>query len=348
MADNMEDKKKRRNNVLKNVIGWSLAALLLVIVVYLVIDLGSAGEVLEHYASLTGTPVSNYNKTIIFLSSYIKETGDLSIAEALGMSEEEAKQLLNPDTTDTSEETGAGGQLASGKTEEAWKEALSNCGNSAYFSVGAGYDILTIDGNDYLVCKQGKGYYDYLENSKKSDGTIVSVDDVGCWMFAQVNAAMALNNTVYSVSDTYGIRGNISLSWNSSNYWDYVVNGSHQDCSNFKVGYGTGGNESGVSSYLGIKEESLSTSSRDADSAWQYVNDNIDFSKDVAIIYCHTRGVTCSSTGQGDHWLVVVGVGSDANGKYFEFLGNGTRGHKKYTNDMTGTGAVTNIIRISN
>lgn len=72
---------------------WVILGLLIVTLVYLMVDVGSAKDVFKQYESVKGGKSSSFSRRTVFLNSYIEATGDLSIASSLGLSTEEMQGL---------------------------------------------------------------------------------------------------------------------------------------------------------------------------------------------------------------------------------------------------------------
>lgn len=84
-----------RKNSLLRVVMWSTCALLIVTLIYLMLDVGSAGDVFTSYENVKPTSKSNFSKKTIFLVSYVQSTGDLSVSYVAGMTKEEMQEFVD-------------------------------------------------------------------------------------------------------------------------------------------------------------------------------------------------------------------------------------------------------------
>lgn len=312
---------------------WGIVAILVVVMVYLMIDVGSASDVFRLYGSMSKDGSSNYPKSLVFLTSYTRTTGDLSLGNALGMSDDDIQNLL--DSQDTTVEQGGGSAVSftTNYTRAGWEDALKQRGNDSYYSLSAGYKIVTLNGSDYLVEVQGKTYYSLIKN-----GTDSSIDGNGCWMFAQVNAANALNGSTYSVADALGARWGETISWSSSSIaW---MNPAGNSDGHYTDGQRTMNEETGVFSALGCSATMIEGDYMTAQECYNKMSAS-GFDNSVYIVYGHASGILSSGS---NHWLVVVGLTDDG----FQLLGNASRNATITLSDLSGvTLPFNHLIKVS-
>ena len=66
--------------------------------VFLVIDYGNSDDMIERYDAVKPDSTSGFSKTLQFMQTYTRATGDTSLALKLGISEEDAETIANPNT----------------------------------------------------------------------------------------------------------------------------------------------------------------------------------------------------------------------------------------------------------
>lgn len=218
-------------------------------------------------------------------------------------------------------------------TQESWETALAQNGLDAYYAIGAGFGVTTHNGATYIVCKQTRTYYGNIKNGSNS-----SVAGVGCWIFAQVNAANALNGTTFSARDALQARWQCTIDWGG----DAWLNPSGNENGQLSVGFNASGQdaEDRVWQLLGVKAELLSSSDMTAQECYDLIASN-GWDNCCYIVYGHKSGVLSSGN---DHWLACVGQTVDG----FQFLGNGSRGDTKSIGEIGNTsGVFTRVLKIT-
>lgn len=299
------------SHVIKNVIGWSLAALLCVVIFYLVIDLGSAPEVFKAYGTLGGNITSNFNKTVTFLSSYIKNTGDLTIAEAAGLSEEEIKELIEPSVgTEESESTGTAGIV--GSTPVSWTSStLQDSINKWKQSHTVQNMIMDTDGGITYPREQQVTYW--TGNGGKGGGCHGL--GAGCLWFSSAVAASMVSGNVVGVSDLLAARGyKVKLKDGSA----YIEPGMEYVGTNSSGCYPDGNACMPGGVLSGFATVKVSSNFYDQ-----------NFINNGGVYLVHANGDTSALLSSGDqHWFVIAG--KDSQGRYIVLNGCGSQGSKGY------------------
>lgn len=173
---------------------WVIVAVLVPIMVYLMMDVGSASEIFKRYDSLKPSSSSSYSKAIAFLNTYIQSTGDISLAEAVGVPEEELQQYIDPPAGG-----GGGNSVTPPWTSGTVNTALEAKYQGTDIGVSKGCSLWKVqkDGNKaYIMQYQGNSVWGSIQNSSSQ-----SLKSHGC-MFFTCSAAISLaTGNVVSVDD---------------------------------------------------------------------------------------------------------------------------------------------------
>lgn len=328
-----------RNNKLWKVFSFIIAATFIVVCIYLMIGSGSSMSILKSYDAVKPDSTSGFSKQLMFVESYTRVTKDTTLAQKLGISEEDAEDMANGGTLQDQGDGGTSGKetFASGRTEADLKTALDNRkaneGNvGEYFQIGAGYKIVTFDNSAYLVEVQSNGKWPVFNGYDKK-GNRLTVDSVGCYMFACSTAINALNNSTVSIADIMKemrpSASNYSYS-SSSHTWT----GSMTD-----VGQGVDSECKGVFESRGLSYGTISTGNITGTQAKDKMLQS-GFNNTVYIIYGHKSGVISSGD---NHWVVCIGADDD----YLYVLNNSSRGVSVKLSDLSSSGSITTIIKVS-
>lgn len=309
------------------------------IMIYLVSDSGSAEGILSQYGTLTNGGHAGITPQLQFLRIYTMTTGDTTLALRAGLSLDEIEQLVDEGHIgDDGDNGGTSGKetFASGKTVEEWKKALKeradNEGNvGEYFQVGAGYKIVEFNGSAYLIEVQSNGKWPVYNGTE--NGEIVTVDSVGCYMFACSTAINTLNNSTVSIADIMK-----EMRPDKSNY-SYDSNAHTWTGSMTKVGQGVDSECKGVFTSRGLSYGTISDKSLTGAQAKDVMLKE-GFDNTVYIIYGHKSGVISSGS---KHWVVCIGA-DDSN---LYVLNNGSRGVEVSLDKLSNSGDVTTIIKVS-
>lgn len=87
-----------RNNKLWKVFSFIIAATFIVICIYLMIGSGSSMSILKSYDAVKPDSTSGFSKQLQFVESYTRVTQDTTLAQRLGISEEDAEAMANGET----------------------------------------------------------------------------------------------------------------------------------------------------------------------------------------------------------------------------------------------------------
>lgn len=277
-----------------------------IVMLNLLMGLGDTKSIFNSYDNLKPDTKSGLNKSLHFVEVYTRVTGDTTLAINAGVD----RQTVNQWSTDGT--SLVGGEISRGAvshtanyTEAEWATALKSRSNDEYFKIGNGYRITEHNGVQYLV-EQQSAYWNKIKGTSSN-----TVSSHGCWLFAQSNAANALNGTTYSVADILETRNGAgyNASWNTNiKKWTGKQTTMAQR---------TLSEEAVVFNMLGCKATQLSSGRITAQEAYNKMKAR-GFNNTVYIIYGHKPGVLSSGI---DHWLVVVGLTNDG----FQLLGNGNR-----------------------
>lgn len=323
---------------MKKILIFALYAICGVVIIYLLIDSGSASGILATYNNVKPQSSSSHGKQLQFLRSYSLQTNDFTVASMiLGMSPDDAQGALGGG----SGSGGGGGNtvgpvgFTTSMTPDGWKDALNKRGNN-YFTVNTGFKLEPIGSTTYLVEKQS----DYWSGIK-GNGTTATVKSAGCWLFACTNSINNLMGSTYGVNDILAKRDSSdNVEWNgTSNKW--TKGKDRRD-----VGMRGVSVEKSVFNSFGCDITAIAEYNMTAEQAYSKIND-AGFNNCVYIIYGHKSGVLSSGS---DHWIVVVGLtgGSSNSEKKFQLLGNGSRGTEISINDIgTTSGTINRIYKIS-
>lgn len=298
----------RNNRTLWKIFSFIVAGTFIIICIYLMVGSGDSASILKSYDAVKPDSTSGFSKQLQFLQSYTQTTQDTSLAQAVGMSKEDAEELASGSellneagdgTTDTSNFSALSlsDQVEALKTDSTY--------NNSYYS--RYLKQATIDGHDFVWESQpGKNEGAWLGYAPGTD----SVAKSGCFLYASAALVGAEMGKVYTIENMITDLGG-TVTVDSSG----VFRVSNSPLTNI------GGDLSKLNKILsssGCGKTATSVSS-------------IDESKlrngTMYVIYATKANGSStklySTGGQGMHWTAVVGVSS--SGKYI-VLGNGSRG----------------------
>lgn len=278
---------------------WVFVIVLVPIMFYLIIDVGSAGEIFKLYESMKPDSSSNYSKSMIFLSSYTRETGDTSLAVSVGIPEDEVWSVL-PNGDQSTPFNNHFNSQAFDEQVRLLKEDRSY--NNSYYSTML--IVKEVDGVKYAYENQTTGAWtSYSPGSSSMSG-------YGCFYYASAALVGAEKGSVYTIEQLLtDLGGTVTVNSNGS----FVVNPSPISNLNGSIGQlntilnaaGTGKSASVVNS---IDESKLASGT-------------------MYIIYATAAAGSSTNlynpNSAGMHWTAVVGV----SGNDYIVLGNGGRGH---------------------
>lgn len=314
----------------KKVVSFILIAISLVCIILFVKMAMSADAVSARYQQMSESVASRRDGAkLIFLKAYVTETGDIEFLQTMGKTpndvglgsatingDNSAPEDAIPDAPSNTTPSYSGGTVgfASSMTSGAWSSALKQRNNDAFFKIGNGYSIVKYNGKEYLVENQSS-YFGSILNGYNDEGKPVYISNVGCWLFAQVNAINNLTGSTYSVSDLLQARNNKSVVWNASqNKWQPQSATLKYDC-----GQRVHAQEAPFMANYGIRltyEGEWNTTVADAINRMT----GLRTGDCVYILYFHTDK-TCSGN---SHWMVVTDIDSQGN---IIVLGNANRSH---------------------
>lgn len=290
---------------------WAILITLIPILFYLLIDVGSASQIFRVYENLKDGSGENYDKSMIFLETYIKTTGDLSLGQAVGLKEEEMQDVIGGGTTGGSNgpDGGDSGGGGIGSNQPKWDAATIDK------ALKDKYNGTTINPNDtwkkqqygravYITQKQGyKGWQTVKNDSNQS------LKSAGCMWFACSSAASIATGKVIGVEDLLKAVG-YTVNHNNGTF---TINGM-LPCvgmdSGKKYANGTKATPTALLSTVGV------SCSEDKGS----IPTNVNYSNSILLIHCKNDNEGKLSSG-GQHWFLIVG---EDNGKYVIVEGSGS------------------------
>lgn len=132
----------------------------IVIAIYLVLASGKADSIVKSYASLTNTTNNSFNHNIQFLETYTRQSNDITLATALGISEDRANDILRGGTLQESGEDSFGtGSVSYGSYSDMdlrpIAQAVADAMMSAYENSGEANIYSTGNNTEYNVNYNG-------------------------------------------------------------------------------------------------------------------------------------------------------------------------------------------------
>lgn len=257
------------------------------------IDSGNAGDIFRGYNSLRPDKSNGISRQLVFLSNYSIASGDLHLAEMVGVPEETMQQLMEDPLAAAGYTTGGGSatQAITASNLLTYDELMTDAaqrGVNAYYSSYAG--STEINGRSYFYEKQGSGKM----KVKPTGGTDIDYD--GCFLYACTAMASAMTGkaiTIENVLTAFGV-GYAYQNGQFVNTGTGLMNhspkmGSQPQLKENLAAVGiTATTSNGSTDFNAIKEDMLA-------------NDNVMY-----ILY-YNHGYT-SRGEEKNHWQSIVGV----------------------------------------
>lgn len=291
-----------KNFVIAKAIIKIIGILMVIMVAYLIIDFGNASSIIDKYESLKPNSNSGFSKSLQFLETYTKSTGDVTLALSKGMSEEEANEIASGGTLQNGGAPLFDTQFKSADLRSQIEMLTTDTGyNNTYYE--SKLKLYTVGNTTFAWESQSNGAW---SSFKPSSATMAGK---GCFYYACSALVGAKLGKVYTIEQCLTDLGGIVTTDSGGTF---VVNptpisdlnGSINQLNKILQKSGIGASATSVS---GIDSSKLSNGEA------MYI---IYATKDVG-----SSKELYSPGGEGAHWTAVVGV---ENGSYI-VLGNGDR-----------------------
>lgn len=173
--------------------------------VYLVIDYGNSDDMIERYDAVKPDSTSGFSKTLQFMQTYTRTTGDTSLALKLGIPEEDAETIANPNTGTGPGDTGSTGNnymdaakaiASTFKSHDCTYKGSGHVNNDFEYSRGSGYG----------ECNPSTSYTAWSYNGKQHT---TSHRDCSCFVSSMLYALGYESAFVHRTSGNYGCFTNI-------------------------------------------------------------------------------------------------------------------------------------------
>lgn len=201
-----------RNNKLWKVFSFIIATTFIVVCIYLMIGSGSSTSILKSYDAVKPDSTSGFSKQLQFVESYTRVTQDTTLAQRIGISEEDAENMANGGTSQDQGDGGSSGPTTvTGTVTETDITALAKAVCQSYLVDGVS-DVYSNDRNDPT---SSTAYSDVVYDGKTVKPYVVGGYYMRC-----------CNGLASSISVLLGVNvGSASFRYIS--------------CSDFKTSYGT-------------------------------------------------------------------------------------------------------------
>lgn len=296
---------------------WIILGLLIVTLVYLMVDVGSSGDVFSQYESVKGGKSSSFSRRVIFLNSYIEATGDLSIANTVGLSSEEMQQLYSSGYRNYLENVNT--KFPSGSVSEQINTLKTDPKyNNSYYS---SY-IRTVTLKDGSVLGWEEQTTRGAWSSYKPSSS--SMASAGCFYYATCALIGAKKGDMYTIERLLNsLGGSVSVGGSG----EFVVSG--------KPITSLAGSDSQLSRCLAAAQinATVSIDSRLDESGlrngscmyivYQYAHPATSGNCTLSSYHSGACSDHPGEKGYSNHWTAVVGMQDDM----FIVLGNGSRSH---------------------
>lgn len=307
---------------------WCIILILVPIMIYLLIDVGSAAEVFKQYDSIKGGTSSSFSRRLIFLNSYIQTTGDLSVGQTVGLSPDELEEMRQ--YTGYGNSSSVNTKFPSGDIAEQIRQLKNNSSyNNTYYSKCI--KEITVNGSILAWEKQERGAWSSFSPNE------VSMSAAGCFYYATCALIGAKTGSIYTIEQLLTNMGGEVITSNSGEFTvtrKPIANlsGSReqlQRCLNAAASYNSAISGAVVSEVnKGVFEADASDGGELAKGSCMYIvyqRAHPAKASDCKLSSYHAGSCgkcdTCNGTGYCNHWTAVVGK---SDGKCI-VLGNGDR-----------------------
>lgn len=314
----MNNKLQRNKPVV--IVAGLVTLFFLVITIWLMLPAGnSAVETIKIYSELTSKSNGTVDKKLMFVAAYVKATGDVTIAQRLGYSQQTIDEVLQP--TDPGDQDPSNQDGPHGGVQPSWTAATLQQAVAEYKADHpvTNMKVKQAGGISYPADSQNS----YWTGNGGNGGGCHGLGS-GCMWFASATAASVVNGRVIGVADLLEARG-YTLSTQNGNA--YINNPGLS-----RVGLDGGatyadGKPCTVSGLLsGFCNVSNNKATRTNQSNPWYSQDFID-SGGVYVV--HASGDTSHNvSGGGQHWFVIAG--KNADGTFIVLNGCGAHGSQGY------------------
>ena len=190
-----------RDSKLWKVFSSIIAATFIVVCIYLMIDSSSSVSILKSYDAVKPDSTSGFSKQLQFVESYTRVTQDTTLAQRLGVSEEDAEAMAQGNTT----QGGTGNQ---GNTGNNYKDAAiaiastfksHNCTYKGTGHVNNNYEYSR--GSSYGECNPSTSYTAWSYKGKQH---ATAHRDCSCFVSSMLYALGYESAFIHRTSSNYG------------------------------------------------------------------------------------------------------------------------------------------------
>ena len=306
------------------VIVVAYVVILLIILISMITDAGVAKQVYSLYSSMNVNTNSNFGKQLQFLVSYTQQTGDLTLMEKAGFSEEQAKAVAagnltaedlanntEQDNSNNSNITGKVGVPTAFNSSNVQSAIDAHCQSWGMSNTSKGSPLWrtkTIDGQTYIYQSQTEAYMPIGRTGN-------TVGKVGCMMYAMSALVSNVKGEVFGIEDMLTGLGH-NIVWNDG-FKDVPTTVKNVGLGDLSWNHpdGTNCTPTSVLPKFGVSCQEKSTKGLNT-------LDSIISNGHYALIHVTDSSGTFTTA---QHWFVVVGK---SNGKFNAIcLGSTRTGH---------------------
>lgn len=142
---------RRHNRINFKAVLWGIIAILVPIMIYLMVDIGSAADVFKQYESIKPSSSSGYSKSLTFLKTYTQTTGDISLGKTIGMTDEQMQDITGDDHSPTSPDDVSGDSNIPGNIDKNDLRSVAKAICSSYLINGQAYYVSSSRDTNYDV-----------------------------------------------------------------------------------------------------------------------------------------------------------------------------------------------------
>lgn len=292
-----------RNNKLWKVFSFIIAATFIVICIYLMIGSGSSMSILKSYDAVKPDSTSGFSKQLQFVESYTRVTQDTTLAQRLGISEEDAEAMAQGSTTQGGNGIGDYSNFGTLSLSDQVSKLQKQDGGFNYTYYQKYLKSYNYNNHEFVWESQsGEAWNSFKPSSASMRGA-------GCFFYATAALVGAENGKVYTIENLLTDLGG-TVSYDASGVF-IVTNSPISD----------------LDGSIDLLNKILSKSGCGKTAK---VVSSIDESKlangAMYLIYATKKAGSSTNlysvNGAGSHWTAVVGITKE--GKYI-VLGNGDR-----------------------
>ncbi len=258
------------------------------------IDSGNAEDIFRGYNSLRPDKSNGISRQLVFLSNYSIASGDLHLAEMVGVPEETMQQLME-------DPLAAAGYAAGGSATQAitasdlltWDELVADASRrqvDGYYSSCAG--STEINGRSYFYEVQGpdKMMVKPLSPSSCTNGSPTTIDSDGCFLYACTAMASAMTGKAITIENVLTAFG-VGYTYQNG---QFVNTGTGLMNHSIKLG-----SQGQVKENLAAVGINVTTSQGSTD--FNAIKEDMLANDNVMYIFYYNHG-------RSDHWQSIVGV----------------------------------------